>query len=122
MAGLLRLVSTVATIIVALGFVLFAIDATDESSAETVARIQEPGARAPQKAESRDGFRGLVDDANDVLLAPFDGLVSSWRSEWARHGVSALLGILLYGFGLRMLANAAPRLRRHKPLGWEVPR
>ena len=122
MAGLLRLASTVATILVALGFVLFAIDATGSSSSQTVARISDPGADEQVRERKSGGVRELVDDPNDVLLTPFDGFVAGWHSEWARHGVSALLGILAYGFLLRLLANALPRARRPQPLGWETPR
>jgi hypothetical protein len=122
MAGLLRLVSTVATVLVALGFVLFAVDATGKGSAETVARIEDPGADERTREAKSGGFRELVDDANDVLLAPFDGVVASSGSEWVRHGVSALLGLLAYGLALRLLANAVPRPRRHEPLGWDTPR
>lgn len=121
MDGLLRLVSTVAAGLVVLGFVLFAIDATNEGADETVARISDPGAQVDRSADERGDVRKTIDDANDFLLAPFDGLVDEWSSEWARHGVSALLGFLTYGFGLRLLANAIPR-RRREPLGWETPR
>jgi hypothetical protein len=122
MAGLLRLASTVATILVALGFVLFAVDATHDGSADTVARIADPGADEQVRERASGGFRELVDDANDILLAPFDGVVAGSGSQWARHGVSALLGFLAYGLALRLLANALPRARRPEPLGWDAPR
>ena len=52
----------------------------------------------------------LVDDANDVLLGPFTGLVDS-NERWVTHGVPTLLALLLYGFGLGMLANMLPKER-----------
>lgn len=124
MSGLLRLVSTVATVFVVLGFVMFAADETREGSAATVSRLAEAsGERGEQRRESRNGgFREFVDDVNDVLLAPFDGVTSSSGSEWVRHGVPALLGFLVYGLLLRLLANVAPKPRRPEPLGWDVPR
>ena len=119
--GLLRLSSTVATVFVVLSFALFAIDQTEAGSAETVARLdkQEVRERGP---EETTGLRGAIDDVSDVLLTPFDGLVSGSGSEWVRHGVPALLGFLLYGLALRVLANAIPQPRRPDPLGWDVPR
>lgn len=122
MAGLLRLASTAATIVVALGFVLFAVDATREGSSETVARIADPGFDEQARERESSGPRELVDDANDVLLAPFEGVVAGSNSEWVRHGVSALLAFLAYGLALRLLANSLPRGRRPEPLGWDTPR
>ena len=118
--GLLRLASTVATVFVVLSFALFAIDETETSSAETVARLDSRDQQERQ-AEETTGLRGTIDDASDVLLTPFDGLVSNSGSEWVRHGVPALLGFLLYGLALRLLANAIPQ-SRPEPLGWDVPR
>lgn len=124
MTGMLRLVSTAATVLVVLGFALFAIDRTREGSAVTVERIAESSGPGVERGrEARNGpVREAIDDANDVLLAPFDSIVSSSGSEWVRHGVPAALGFLLYGLLLRLLANAVPQGRRHEPLGWETPR
>jgi hypothetical protein len=124
--SVLRLASTVATVLVALGFVLFAIDETGEGSRSTVSRLEgtdvpSPGAKAERAREQRNGsVREAIDDANDVLLAPFSGLVEGW-SDWASRGVSALLGFLLYGLGLRLLANYIPQPRRREPASWTEP-
>lgn len=120
-AGALRLASTVATIVVALGFLAFAYDEVRAGSEVTVARIADPGAERDRE-EANGQVRELIDDANDVLLEPFTGLVSGSGSAWVRHGVTALLALLLYGFGLRALANAIPQPRRAEALGWETPR
>lgn len=119
--GLLRLASTVATVFVVLSFALFAIDETRAGSAETVARLDSQN-QQERKAEETSGFRGAIDEVSDVLLTPFEGLVSDSGSEWVRHGVPAVLGFLLYGVALRLLANAIPQSRRPEPLGWDVPR
>ncbi len=118
--GLLRLASTAATVFVVLSFALFAIDQTETSSAETVARLESRDLQE-RKAEETTGVRGAIDDVSEVLLTPFEGIVSDSGSEWVRHGVPALLGFLLYGLALRMLANAIPQ-SRPEPLGWDVPR
>ena len=122
--GALRLASTAATVIVALGFVLFAIDETNEGSKTTVTKLESasapsPSAGAEQRREAKNGaVREAIEDANDVLLDPFTGVVSGSRSEWARHGVPALLAFLAYGLGLRLLANYIPQPRRRQP-DWE---
>ena len=55
-------------------------------------------------------FREAVDDANDVLLGPFTGIVDS-EDRWVTHGVPAMLALLLYGLGLGTLANMLPKER-----------
>lgn len=105
----------------ALGFLAFAYDEVRAGSEVTVARIADPGAERDRE-EANGQARELIDDANDVLLEPFTGLVSGSGSAWVRHGVTALLALLLYGFGLRALANATPQPRRAEALGWETRR
>ena len=53
-----------------------------------------------------------MDDANDVLLGPFAGIVDS-DDRWVTHGVPAMLALLLYGLCLGMLANMLPKQREH---------
>ena len=114
--GLLRTVSIVASSIVLLSFALFAIDETRDASEKSAAgiagldatRASDPSARqerARERAHSR--AREAVDDADDVLVAPFAGLVSGSESSWARRGVPALIALVVYGFGLSFLARYA---------------
>ena len=114
--GLLRTVSVVAGAIVLLSFALFAIDETRDASERTTAaiagleatRTSDPSAdqeRARERAHSR--VRETIDDADDVLVAPFAGLVDSSSSSWVRRGVPTLIALVLYGFGLSFLARFA---------------
>jgi hypothetical protein len=114
--GLLRTVSIVASAIVLLSFALFAIDETRDASEKSAAaiagldatRASDPSARqerARERAHSRT--REAVDDADDVLVAPFAGLVSGSESSWVRRGVPALIALVVYGFGLSFLARYA---------------
>jgi hypothetical protein len=54
--------------------------------------------------------REWVDDANDALTKPFDGVTSS-PNIWVQRGLPALLAFLLYFVLLRLLAGYAVRLR-----------
>ena len=114
--GLLRTVSVVAGAIVLLSFALFAIDETRDASENSRAAIagleatrsSDPSPseeRARERAHSR--VRETIDDADDVLVAPFAGLVDSSHSSWVRRGVPTLLALVIYGFGLSFLARYA---------------
>lgn len=112
----LRLAAVLASAVVLLGFGLFAIDETREASAQTTAEIRgEEASRSadPTPRQERDrerahgSLRELVDDANDVLLAPFAGLVADDAGVWARRGVPALIALVVYGFGLGFLARVS---------------
>lgn len=106
-------VAIVLSIVVALGFILFALEDVDRASDSKVGEIfryQEaaPTAAGEREREKRHGdLREAIDDANDILLAPFAGISDTAGSRWVQRGVPALLGLLVYGFGLGYLARYA---------------
>jgi hypothetical protein len=107
----LRILSIVLSLLVAAGFTLFAIDDFTRASNASRDRIAgnarpDPTPRAEREREARNSQeREFVDDANDVLLRPFTGLVANSNSRWVQRGVPALLGLLTYGFVLGYLAR-----------------
>ncbi|WP_205696294.1 hypothetical protein [Conexibacter sp. SYSU D00693] len=114
--GPLRLAAVVLSLVVAVGWVTFAVDETraaaDQSAAEVAGRAAsreaDPTPAQEREREAAHGpLRELVDDANDVLLAPFAPIVDGSGSQWVRRSVPAVLALLLYGFGLATLANFA---------------
>ena len=117
MAGLVRITAVVASVLVGLGFLLFAMDEADRGSAQQQTKLANDLEPAPsrrgeavrEKRQSRP--RELIDDANDVLLAPFAGLTSG-KDLWTQHLVSGALALLAYGLGLMLLANYLPQPRR----------
>lgn len=128
MGSLIRLAAISASIVVLLGFAFFAAGEMDKGSKTQQTALgdetgtpaaRDPAAVAPtadgEAARERQngGPRELIDDANDVLLAPFADLVDS-DSAWVDHGVPALLALLLYGVGLGLLANMLPQERTHR--------
>ena len=115
MAGLLRFVSIVASLIVAASFVMFAIDESQTASdASTRAIAGQAAAAAPDptareetlREQAHSKPRELVDDADDILIKPFAWAAQGSGSRWARKGVPTLLALLVYGFGLGFLARA----------------
>lgn len=113
MASLIRVSAIVACVLVALGVSAFAIDETSAGSRHQVDEIDSgPAARpaaetAQQRGRDRGSVRKALDDANDVLLAPFEGIVGS-RDRWVERLVPAAIALLVYGLGLTLLANALP--------------
>jgi hypothetical protein len=126
MGSVIRLVSLVACGLVLLGFAYFAADEIDRGSKgqqnQLAGELQGsdaeviPIAPPPQLEATRElqhgGFREVVDDAGDILLAPFSELVDS-NHPWLRRGVPTILALLLYGLGLGTLARMLPRQRAH---------
>ena len=112
----LRLASIVCSLLIVLGWGWFAADQTNAASKQTqaeiagnrAAQVADPDPtqeRAREKVNSRP--HEIVDDANDVLLRPFASLGQGSSSKWVRRTVPALLGLLVYGFGLGLLARFA---------------
>ena len=122
MASLVRLIAVCMSVVVALGFLLFAIDEMDRGSktqqqaVNSATRTADPAMVPPSPTPEDEAIRErehgkvreAIDDANDELLKPFAGLVSS-HSNWVTHGVPALMALLVYGLGLGLLANVLPK-------------
>jgi hypothetical protein len=133
-ASLLRFIAIVVCALVALGFLLFAIDELNAGSKTQQSKIDQsadgnnnvvvPPAPSPEDEAIREREHGKVreaiDDANDVLLTPFSQLVSTSKSNWVTHGVPAVLALLLYGFGLGFLANVMPQAKTHSGGDWRT--
>jgi hypothetical protein len=121
MGAVIRFLAIAISAVVVLGFAAFAIDEADKGSKTQQAKLDRelgttpvaPTARQEAAREADHGaVREAIDDANDVLLKPFADLVDS-DSAWVNHGVPALLALLIYGFGLGLLANMLPKQRQH---------
>jgi hypothetical protein len=126
MGSLVRIVAIVCSGLVLLGFAYFATDEMSRGSQNQQNALSaeldgaaDPAPLAPTSGEeaareARNGmFREAVEDANDVLIGPFARVVEGSDNTWVRHAVPALLGLLLYGFCLGMLANMLPKAREH---------
>lgn len=112
----LRLAAIACSLLVIAGWGWFVIDEAGTASANTQAEIA--GQRAtravspdPDQERVRERvntpLHEMVDDANDVLLKPFASLTENSTSKWVRRSVPALLALIVYGFGLGLLARVA---------------
>jgi len=133
MGSFIRLTGVVCSVLVLLGFAFFATDEMGRGSENQqnalASELESTGDPAPIGPSSQEEagrervngtFREAVEDANDVLIGPFAGIVGSADNTWVTHGVPALLGLLLYGFCLGMLANMLPKHREHGA-DWRTP-
>jgi hypothetical protein len=112
----LRLAAVICSLLVVAGWGWFAIDETSAASENTQAEIAgQLAARtaSPDPDQERDRERvnskahETIDDVNDVLLRPFSAIAENAESKWVRRSVPALLALIVYGFGLGLLARVA---------------
>jgi len=113
---LLLLASTICTAIVVVSFLLFSLEQANAGSTAQQNKVEavDQASPTPQEERARERkhtkARELVDDANDVLTKPFDGLTSS-SNIWVQRGLPAVLAVLLYFVVLRVLAGYAVKIR-----------
>ena len=112
----LLLASTLCTLVVVVSFAMFAVDEarassnTQQTKVETLDQPDLTPAQEKARAKKHTQVREAIDDANDTLTSPFDGITSS-SNLWVQRGIPALLAFLLYFVVLRLLAGYAVRLR-----------
>jgi hypothetical protein len=116
LSTLLRTAALLAALVVTVSFGLFVIDEASDASKRSVAAIagldatRSPSPTATEeraREKSHGAVREVIDDANDVLVAPFAEILPNSGSSWRRRGAPALLALLVYGFGLGFLARFA---------------
>jgi hypothetical protein len=126
MGSIIRVAAVVISGFVLVGFAFFAVDELDRSSktqqralANELQGVSEDSAPTPSTADdeaareaAHSGPREMLDDVNDLLLAPFVDLVDS-QDAWVARGVPTILALLLYGVGFAFLANLLPKPRAH---------
>lgn len=111
--SLLRWASTIACAILLISFALFAIEQAKGGSKQQQDKIEGINKPAPsaqdERAREREhgDVREAIDDADDVLISPFSGVVNS-GSIWAKRGVATLLALLVYGLLARILIAYLP--------------
>jgi hypothetical protein len=107
----LRIAAMLVSVVIVLSFVLFAIDELNGASQRNEAKLAQdleanpPPAAERQREKDHGTIREAIDDANDVVVSPFQGITSSDDSLWVQRGVPALLALLVFGFGLGFLAR-----------------
>jgi hypothetical protein len=108
---ILRTAAILICAVVVISFALFAIDELNGASRRNETKLAQdleanpPPAAERQREKDHGSVREAIDDANDVVVSPFEGVVSNDDSRWTQRGVPALLALLVFGFGLGFLAR-----------------
>ncbi len=106
----LRILAIVLSLIIAAGFAMFAVDEFNRASNAQRSQLQGFEQADPTPADELDRekrhstAREYIDDANDILLKPFAGVVNS-GGRWVQRLVPTFLALLVYGFLLAYLAR-----------------
>jgi hypothetical protein len=114
---ILRWASTIACVILVVSFGLFAIEQAKGGSKDQQNKIEGISQPSPtpeterQREKEHGKVREAIDDADDVLIEPFSGVVNS-GSIWAKRGVATLLALLVYGVLFRILIGYLTGARR----------
>jgi hypothetical protein len=118
--NILRIASTIACGIVIAAFAMWATDEGQASSDQQIARVSEEvpadapvtnpagPVAAPAPEPEHGGVRGVIEDANEALLSPFDHIAQD-DGPWVAHAIPALLALLTYGLLARVLIGYLPR-------------
>ena len=61
-------------------------------------------AKAKERTTDHSDVRNKIDDANDAIVSPFEGLVTS-DNIWVERTIPSLLALLCFGVGLGFLAR-----------------
>jgi hypothetical protein len=113
---LLRWASTLACAVLAISFLMFAVEQAKGGSKQQVDKVvgindpSPPPETERQRERAHGKVREAIDDVDDVLIQPFAGVVNS-GSVWAKRGVATLLALLVYGVLFRILIGYLPARR-----------
>jgi hypothetical protein len=112
LAAVLRMASKVICLIVAVSFVIFAVNQTGSASTRQqnelngtpVAATTPPTSRVAPSPHKGTVHR-VIDEAAEALTSPFSGITGGFDSQWAVRMVDTVLALLVYGLGLGYLAR-----------------
>ena len=119
MAKLIHYAVIAACVLVVLGFAGFASDemrhGSETQQSKLSNELNDPtagSATEAKRAKEHTAVREAIDDANDVLLAPFTGIVDS-KNIWVKRGLPSLFALIAYGLLVALIANSLPKPKAH---------
>jgi hypothetical protein len=127
LSRLVRLASTVAVVLIAAGLLGLLTDEVRDTSKVQATRVQSPGETGSTtvvvditqpdppatiervREQQHTSGREAIDDAGDVLMAPFTSIAKG-SEPWVRRVLYSALALLLYGLLVQVLADKMKRL------------
>jgi hypothetical protein len=107
-SSLLRFVSFACCALIVASFAMFARDQMAGASAHQQTELVAGANSAPSAPATSDAHHGqprqFIDSAAHSLSAPFSAIAPS-NNLWVKHGLPAVLALLVYGLGLGYLAR-----------------
>jgi hypothetical protein len=111
LAGVVRLASLVACLIVIVSFGLFVVNRTGAASKHQQAELNSPAvgqhngpAPAPEGKES--SARKTIDEVSKKLTSPFAAVTDGSSSQWLLRGIDWVLALIVDGLGVGYLTRA----------------
>lgn len=116
LAGVLRLASIAACLVVIASFGLFVVNQTSSASARQQGLVNAAAPSAPAAASGtsttssssghESSLHKAIDDTSNAVASPFSGVTSGSSNQWVIRGSKLLLVLIVYGFGLGFLVRA----------------
>ena len=94
--GIVRFVSLIACLIVAISFVNFATNQAGQGTSHEVGLLAGP---ATSKNSKPDSVTQQITDVSNKLTSPFQNVLGT-SSAWPLHISQLVIALLLYGFGV----------------------
>ncbi len=108
LAGLVRIASVTACLIVVIAFIVFATHQANDAATQQVADLgSASAATAHTKAVDAkpSALRQAVTNASNTLTSPFHNVFGT-SNQWGMHVSQLVIAVLLYGFGISFLMRA----------------
>jgi hypothetical protein len=100
----LRVASIALCLLVAVSFLLFAVNQTSTASGHQQAELAGASALTQNQGThtQEKGIHRTIDEAAEAVTSPVSGLSSS---AWGEHGLRLIFALLVFGFALGYLAR-----------------
>jgi hypothetical protein len=111
LAGVVRLASLAACLIVVVSFGLFVVNRTGEASKHQQAELNTPAVGAhvgpPPAPPGKEGSaRKTIDEVSKELTSPFSAVTAGSSSQWLIRVVDLVLALLVYGLCVGYITRA----------------
>ena len=121
-ATMIRWLGALACLFMLASFIAFVHDQSGSATTRQVNILdgQEVRTAGQPATEHHSDVRRKVDDVSGFLAKPFKWLTDNTSSQWVKHIVTVVLGLLVYGLCFFWLARVIPKSKPKEPSVWET--